>query len=63
MLGEVITVCVKVGDHVNKGDRLIVLSAMKMETVVSAPKAGTVTDVAVDKGMSLKPGDLLVEID
>lgn len=63
MLGEVINVCVKVGDHVNKGDRLIVLSAMKMETVVSAPKAGTVTEVAVDKGMSLKPGDLLVEID
>lgn len=63
MLGEIIKVYVKEGDHVNKGDPVVVLSAMKMETVVNAPCEGTVRSVAVTKGTNLKQGDLLVEIE
>jgi pyruvate carboxylase len=40
----------------------VVLSAMKMETVVVAPIAGVVTRVVVAKDDSLAVGDLLVEI-
>ncbi len=62
MPGSVIEVHVARGDEVGQGDPLVVLSAMKMETVVASPVAGTVLRVAVLEGDVLKPGELLVEI-
>ncbi len=46
MAGSVIEISVKPGDTVNAGDTLMVVSAMKMETAVTAPCAGSVSDVA-----------------
>lgn len=63
MPGTVIDVMVKEGDQVEKGQKLLVLSAMKMEMVVSAPMAGTVKLVAVSKDMKLEGDDLLLEIE
>ena len=63
MPGTVIEVKVKVGDKVEKGANLLVLSAMKMETVVKSPVSGTVMKVEVAKGQKLEGDDLLVEID
>lgn len=62
MPGTVIDVRTKEGASVKKGDALCVLSAMKMETVVAAPFAGTVSRIAVLKSDVLKAGDLLLEL-
>ncbi|MEZ4446841.1 MAG: biotin/lipoyl-containing protein [Polyangiaceae bacterium] len=63
MPGSVIGLRVAVGDEVAAGDPLVVLSAMKMETVVGAPVAGKVTRIAAELGAQLAAGDLLVELD
>ena len=52
-----------VGEPVEKGDPLAVLSAMKMETVVAAPITGKVSEVAVKAGDDVQAGDLLVNVD
>ncbi|XP_064258314.1 LOW QUALITY PROTEIN: pyruvate carboxylase, mitochondrial [Passer domesticus] len=63
MPGEVVEVRVKEGATVAKGDPLCVLSAMKMETVVTAPVAGKVTKVHVRPGLSLEGEDLIAVIE
>ena len=54
---------VKVGESVSAGEPMLILSAMKMETVVSAPVDGKISEVAVDNGDDVQAGDLLVTID
>ncbi|XP_064359217.1 pyruvate carboxylase, mitochondrial [Dromaius novaehollandiae] len=63
MPGEVVEVRVAVGAAVAKGQPLCVLSAMKLETVVTAPRAGTVARLHVRPGMSLQGDDLILEIE
>ncbi len=54
---------VEVGAAVDKGARLVVVSAMKMETTLVAPYGGTVSAVNTEVGAKVAPGDILVEID
>lgn len=54
---------IQVGDKVEKGQTLIVLSAMKMELVVQAPKAGVVKSIEVTKGMKLEGDDLILTLE
>jgi pyruvate carboxylase len=63
MPGVVLEVKVKVGDRVERGQQLAVLSAMKMEMVVQSPLAGVVKNVAVEPGMKLEGDDLLLDIE
>ena len=63
MTGSVVEVLVEAGQDVTAGEPLVVLSAMKMETTVSAPCTGMVQHVGVLKEDTVNPGDLLVEID
>ena len=62
MPGAVVEVNVGVGDRVKANQPLVVLNAMKMETVVAAPCAGVVTAVEVAQGDTIAGGDLLVDI-
>jgi pyruvate carboxylase subunit B len=62
MPGTVIDVLVEAGAQVNAGDAVLVTEAMKMETEIQAPIAGTVQAVHVAKGDSVNPDETLVEI-
>ncbi|WP_181274681.1 acetyl-CoA carboxylase biotin carboxylase subunit [Brevibacterium oceani] len=50
MPGSVVAVKVETGDRVEQGDPLVVVEAMKMEHVLTAPAAGIVTVTAVPGG-------------
>ena len=63
MPGEVISVRVAEGDTVEKGQPLVVLSAMKMEMVVQSPLSGVIKKLSVEKGMKLEGDDLLLDIE
>ncbi len=59
----VISVLVRDGDAVEKGQGVIVLSAMKMETTLNAPYNGTVTGINAAEGDNVSPGQILVDIE
>ncbi len=56
----VVTVQVKVGDAVEANQPIAVIEAMKMESVISAPVAGTVERLAGPEVRSVDPGDLIL---
>ena len=59
--GAVLRLSVKDGDTVSEGQEVLVLEAMKMETVISAPAAGTIT-LLVKQGDQVQTGHPLAEI-
>ncbi|EXF44679.1 pyruvate carboxylase subunit B [Pseudomonas sp. BAY1663] len=63
MPGNVVDVLVKEGDAVKAGQAVLVSEAMKMETEIQAPIAGTVKAVHVGKGDRVNPGEVLIEIE
>ena len=62
MPGNILKINVAQGQHVNEGDVLIVLEAMKMENEISATRSGTVAQVSVTKGAVVETGTPLVVI-
>ncbi|KAI9745432.1 MAG: pyruvate carboxylase [Claussenomyces sp. TS43310] len=62
MSGVVVEVRVHDGGEVKKGDPIAVLSAMKMEMVISAPHAGAVSQMQVREGDSVDGSDLICKI-
>ncbi len=63
MPGRVIAVAVAQGSVVNKGQRLVVIEAMKMEQALLAPFDGIVTDLTASEGAQVSEGTLLVRIE
>ena len=63
MPGNIVDVLVKEGDTVKAGQAVLITEAMKMETEVQAPIAGTVKTVHVAKGDRVNPGEVLIEIE
>lgn len=62
MPGMVVNVFVEVGDTVTKGQKLLVLEAMKMETTVYAEQAGDIDRLLVKAGSRVDKDDLLLVI-
>ena len=63
MVGIIVRVNTQEGQNVQKDDPLLVLEAMKMETQVTAPCAGTVQKVHVAAGNPVRANQVLVELD
>lgn len=62
MQSNVVKVAVSDGDHVNDGDLLLVLEAMKMEQPVTAHRSGKVSGLSVQTGETLSAGTKILEI-
>ncbi|MDD2761178.1 MAG: sodium-extruding oxaloacetate decarboxylase subunit alpha [Methylomonas sp.] len=62
LAGVVLKVTVNIGAHINEGDVVMVLEAMKMETEIRAKVAGIVSAVNVKQGDSVAVGDVLVTL-
>ena len=63
MPGKVIKVLVKQGQAVKKGDLVMIVEAMKMESQVLAPCAGTVKTLYVNEGDDVKPDETLLVVE
>ena len=60
--GKVFKIEKKTGDAVKKGDTVLVLEVMKMETPVVAPQDGTVASIDVAVGDAVESGALLATL-
>ncbi|MCS7001767.1 MAG: biotin/lipoyl-binding protein [Dehalococcoidia bacterium] len=63
MPGLVKAVLAQPGDVVERGTRLVVLEAMKMENDLAAPESGTVKEVKVSAGDKVDQGQVLVVLE
>lgn len=63
MQGVILDIITSVGAKVNKGDKLLILEAMKMENDILSPCVGTVKKIHVNKGQTVNLNDVLVEIE
>ncbi|HAN17789.1 MAG: acetyl-CoA carboxylase biotin carboxyl carrier protein subunit [Bacteroidetes bacterium GWC2_33_15] len=60
--GVILDVFVREGDIVKKGQKLLMLEAMKMENNIDSDKDGKVVSVKVQRGDSIMEGDILITI-
>lgn len=60
--GQVAQLFVREGNKVIKGDKILIIEAMKMETIISAEKSGTIKNIKVVTGDNVNSKDLLFEI-
>ena len=61
--GSVVAIGPELGQPVKKGDRLLVMEAMKMQSTVYSPVAGLVKQLLVAPGAHVEAKDLLLVIE
>ncbi len=61
--GVILSVDCKVGDVVKRGQKLLILEAMKMENNINADREGKIIEIKVNKGDSVLEGADLVIIE
>jgi biotin carboxyl carrier protein len=63
MPGKVVRLLVKAGDHVEAGQGLLVVEAMKMQNEIRSPKSGTVERVLAKEGQPVTAGEILAWVE
>ena len=63
MPGLVLEIAVEIGQTVTKGDKVLILEAMKMENVIKAAGDGVVKAIHTTKGQPVEKGQLLIEME
>jgi pyruvate carboxylase len=63
MPGLVVTVGVQAGDKVTRGQKLVTMEAMKMETTIYAETDGRVGELLVKPGVQVETGELLIRLE
>jgi len=63
MPSVVVRIMIAEGDEVKKGQGVMVVSAMKMETTLQAPFTGKVLKINAAEGEKVMPGQVLVDIE
>ena len=63
MPGKVVRLLVKEGDHVEAGQGLLVVEAMKMQNEIRSPKSGAVERILAKEGQPVNSGEILAWID
>ncbi len=59
--GMIATIAIKEGQQVQKGQPLVSIEAMKMETMITANDAGTIKKIHISSGHQVDAKDLLIE--
>ena len=62
MPGMVVNVVVEPGDSVVKGQKLLMLEAMKMQTTITAEQEGKIDEIHVESGTQVETGDLMLVV-
>ena len=60
MTGKIVSIVVHLDDKVNSEDEVVIMDAMKMEIPVYAPEEGTVKEIKVKEGDSVKTDQVLM---
>ncbi|MEK7431539.1 MAG: acetyl-CoA carboxylase biotin carboxylase subunit [Cyanobacteriota bacterium] len=60
MAGTVVKILVNKGDKIEKGQNLLILEAMKMESDIHSPKDGVIKDVLVKQGESILSSQTMI---
>jgi biotin carboxyl carrier protein len=63
MPGSLVTIQVKAGDAVTKGQTLLVMESMKMETTIASPRDGVVQAVHFEKAQTFDRDALLLSLE
>ncbi len=61
--GRVISISVNKGDHVQKGDNIVVLESMKMQVAIKSHKDGVIKELKVNEGQSISRNDVVAVLE
>jgi len=62
MPGMVVTILVKPGERVYRGQDMVSIESMKMESFVASPSDGLIQKIHVKPGQAVETGDILIQL-
>ena len=63
MPGSVFKVLVEEGQIIERGDNVLILEAMKMESKIAADKRGKVIEILIEKGQTVEANELMIVLE